>query len=136
MNLNRFRQGGEAPLLPITALIDVVFLIIIFLVLGANFDQVDTVRLPEARGRSSDGQGPLQIELRADGSLWLERRHIPESEVLEALARRSPRAVLILPDEKASVGALIAWYDRIGRHLRVPVQVGVRAPAADGEQSP
>ena len=117
MNLNRFRDPEETPAIPITALIDVLFLIIIFLVLGANFDQVETVRLPEAKGRPGEGSEPLRVELRADGRLWLDGQRLPDGEVLAVLTRKAPRAVLLLPDEQAPVGALIGWYDRIRRRL-------------------
>ncbi len=39
-----------------------------------------------------------------------------------------PSAVLLLPDQRAAVGPLIRWYDRIRRELGVPVTVGVRPP--------
>lgn len=134
MNLSRFREGSEAPAIPLTALIDVLFLLIIFLVLGASFDQIETVRLPEAKGLPLEENRTLQLVLRADGSLWFEQRPVSDADLWVLLQQKAPDAVLILPDEKAPVGALIGWYDRIRRKVKVPVQIGVRSPESPPHQ--
>jgi biopolymer transport protein ExbD len=131
MNLDRFREGAAPPVLPLTALIDVLFLLIVFLVLGAHFDEVETVRLPEARGGPPSAAPALRLVLRPDGALWLEGRPLAPEAVIPVLRARAPSAVLLLPDERAEVGPLIRWYDRIRRELSVPVQVGVRPPPPD-----
>ncbi len=129
MKLDRFRQETETPALPLTPLVDVLFLMIIFLVLGASFDQVETVRLPEASGSPSQETAVLRLELHPDGRLRHEGRPVPDGEVLGLIRRRAPAAVLLLPDQEARVGPLIRWYDRIGGALGIPVQIGVRPPA-------
>lgn len=139
MRLDRFREAEGAPLVPLTPLVDVLFLLIIFLVLGANFDQVETVRLPRARGEVAAATAPvLRLALRADGTLWpadgppgsAGPGNGPlDAAALRALVRaRAPERVLLLPDERAPVGPLLRWHDLIGRELGVPVQVGVRPP--------
>lgn len=128
MNLDRFREPAVPLLPPLTALLDVLFLIIAFLVLGADFDRVETVRLPEARGASPPSAGVVRLELRADGGLWLEGRPLAAGEAIPVLRARQPSAVLLLPDERTAVGPLIRWYDRIRREVGVPVTVGVRPP--------
>lgn len=128
MNLDRFREPAVAPFLPMTALLDVLFLIIAFLVLGADFDRVETVRLPEARGAPQAHDRVLRLELRADGGLWMEGRSLSPEEAISVLRARKPSAVLLLPDERSAVGPLIRWYDRIRREVGVPVTVGVRPP--------
>ncbi len=133
MNLSRLRERSDPPALPLTPLVDVLFLMIIFLVLGANFDEVETVRLPEARGTPVEAAAaPLRLELRADDSLWLEGQRLAPEAVLPTLRARAPQRVLLLPDTAARVGPLIRWHDRIRGALQVPVQVGVRPPQAAG----
>ena len=137
MNLDRFRQGAEAPSVPLTPLIDVLFLMIIFLVLGANFDQVETVRLPEASGQSTSGQSStLRLELRPDGRLWLDGKPLATKDVIPAIRARGPSAVLLLPDQQARVGPLMMWHDRIRKALDIPVQIGVRPPRGVSQGSP
>lgn len=129
MKLDRFRGQPETPLLPLTAMIDVLFLMIIFLVLGANFDSVVSVELPEARG-GAVGENMLRVELPLTGGLMLEGRLLKEGRAVEALRRRAPRSVLLLPHRELSVERLFHWYDLLGRALDVPVSVGVNPPTA------
>ncbi len=127
MKLDRFRTPSEAPLFSLTAMIDVLFLMIICLVMGANFDPVASVTLPESSGGPL-AEGTLRIELRADGVLLLAGRPLALQETLELLRRRNPRSVLLLPDRKLDVGSLFRLYDQLGRELDVPISVGVLPP--------
>lgn len=129
MKLDRFRAQAEAPLLPLTAMIDVLFLMIIFLVLGANFDTVVSVELPEARG-GAVGDEVLRVELPATGGLLLEGRLLDAGQAVQALGRRAPKSILLLPHRKLSVEELFRWYDLLGKALEVPVSVGVKPPRA------
>ena len=130
MRLDRLRESDDSLPIPLTPLVDVLFLLIIFLVLGANFDQVETVRLPQARGEApADAAAVLRLELRTDGELWHGTTPL-SVEALDALVlAQRPARVLLLPDERAPVGPLLRWHDRIGREMGLPVQVGVQPPA-------
>ena len=129
MRLDRYRDPEAAPLVPLTPLVDVLFLLIIFLVLGASFDQVETVRLPRARGDAATTAGAvLHLELRPDGSLWHDGTSLERDALATLLRAKDPARVLLLPDEQAPVGPLLRWYDTIGREWGLPVQVGVRPP--------
>ncbi|MEE8434802.1 MAG: biopolymer transporter ExbD, partial [bacterium] len=108
MNLDRFRQGADTPSVPLTPLIDVLFLMIIFLVLGASFDQVETVRLPEASGQSATQKSTtLRLELHPDGRLWMDGKPLAAEDAIPAIRARGPSAVLLLPDRRARVGPLM-----------------------------
>ena len=128
MKLDRFRAKGEAPLLPLTAMIDVLFLMIIFLVLGANFDSVVSVELPEARGGAVQDE-VLRVELPVTGGLLLEGRLMDAGQAVRALSRRAPQSILLLPHRELSVEKLFQWYDLLGKALDVPVSVGVKPPS-------
>ena len=129
MNLDRFRREAGAPSVPLTPLIDVLFLMIIFLVLGGSFDTVETVRLPEASGQPATGNAStLRLELRPDGRLWMEGKPLAAEDTISAIRALGPSAVLLLPDRQARVGPLMRWYDRIRKALGIPVQIGVRPP--------
>ncbi len=130
MNLDRFRHPAGSPALPLAAMIDVLFLTIIFLVLGANFDQRETVRLPQAHGEAGVDPTALTLQVRADGTLLLGQEPVVAQAVLPRIAAASPVSVLLLPDREAQVGQLFLWYDRIQNELGVPVRVGVRPKAS------
>ncbi len=127
MKLDRFRDESATPLLPLTAMIDVLFLMIIFLVLGASFDSVVSVELPEARGGPPRDQ-VLRVELPASGGLMLGGRRLNDEQAVRILRSRAPRSILLLPHRELSVERLFHWYDLLGKGLDVPVAVGVRHP--------
>ena len=129
MKLDRFRPKAEAPLLPLTAMIDVLFLMIIFLVLGANFDSVVSVELPEARGGAVRDE-VLRVVLPATGGLLLEGRLLNAGQAVKSLSRLAPQSILLLPHRELSVEKLFQWYDLLGKALDVPVSVGVKPPSA------
>jgi len=128
----RFRNGGAHTLLPLTAMVDVLFLLIIFLVLGADFDTLETVRLPQAHGEARQPrQGEVTVQLAADGVVLVDGKAVPAPEVLATLRGRNPARILLLPDEAARVGGLFQWYEKLGSELGVPVLVGVRPGGED-----
>ena len=132
MKLDRFRGEPETPLFPLTAMIDVLFLMIIFLVLGANFDSVVSVELPQASG-GGVGDAVIRVELPSGGGLRLngglmDDRLLDEKAAVQALRRLSPQSILLLPHRDLSVNELFRWYDLLGKALDVPVSVGVRPP--------
>ena len=128
MKLDRFRDQEEAPLFPFAAMIDVLFLMIIFLVLGANFDSVQSVTLPSGRG-ALEREARVRVELLADGGLLLGGAVLSAEELIERLKRQSPSSVLLLPDRNVSVGRLFGLYERLESELAVPVRVGVQPPS-------
>jgi biopolymer transport protein ExbD len=128
MKLDRFQEADEAPFVPIVALVDVLFFVIIFLVLGASFDTVDTQNLAQARGQGSAAADALSVELRADGQLALDGRVLAPADAVAQLRPRASHGIVLLPDAHAEVGSLLRWYDLLQRELGVPVRVGAREP--------
>lgn len=128
MKLDRFQDPDEVPFVPIVALVDVLFFVIIFLVLGASFQAVETQDLPRARGQGAASKAALAVELRADGRLVLDGQPLTAADAVARLKPRAAKGVLLLPDPRADVGSLLRWVDLLQRGLGVPVRVGVEAP--------
>ena len=128
MRLDRFHEPEEAPFVPIVALVDVLFFVIIFLVLGASFDTVETQNLSQTHGQEAAAAEALSVELRGDGQLAVDGRVIPAGDAVAELRPRAGHGIVLLPDAHAEVGSLLRWYDVLQRELGVPVRVGVRAP--------
>src|SRR5579862_1744873 len=122
MKLDRFQEADEVPFVPIVALVDVLFFVIIFLVLGASFDTVDTQNLAQARGDAGAGSEAVSVELRADGQLAVDGRELAPEEAIAELRPRASHGIVLLPDAHAEVGSLLQWYERLQRELGVPVR--------------
>lgn len=113
MNLARARRRAVAPNL--SALIDIVFILVIFVVLGASFQRVRAleVALPEAQADAPPEARQLAVTVRPDGGLELQGRAVAP-EALQALltaARPAHDAVLVLADRDAALHRVVAVLD-------------------------
>ncbi len=81
------RRGGSQALINITSLIDVMFLLLIFLVVSSTFKDQTAVNLTLPRSASADAapEGPAVVMLTAGGEIWLNDRRLPEAELRQAL---------------------------------------------------
>ena len=81
------RRGSSQALINITSLIDVMFLLLIFLVVSSTFKDQTAVNLTLPRSASSDAapEGPAVVVLTAAGETWLNDRRLPEAELRQAL---------------------------------------------------
>jgi biopolymer transport protein ExbD len=79
-----------APTINLSALIDVVFILVIFIVLAANFDRIRNldVTLPEAEAASLAQAESMSITVRADGSLEVDDAPVHADELRQRLTER------------------------------------------------
>jgi biopolymer transport protein ExbD len=71
----------EEPLVNLTPLIDVVFVVLIAFILIAPLLNIDSIQLtcselPQKKGSSSPSHRGLSISIRADNSIWLDGKKI------------------------------------------------------------
>ena len=95
--------------LDITPLIDVLFMLIIFFVLTANFLQGKIeVDLPQGETASEIGESPLLLTVRKDGVVLWDGREAASEELasLAADAVADKREVLLAGDKEAPYGAV------------------------------
>lgn len=100
-----------APAINLTALIDCIFILVIFIVLGANFHRIQTleVSIPEAESPHKAGTESLVITIPVTGALDIEGQKVePEAlrEVLQSLAFRF-KIVLLVADRAAPVQRVV-----------------------------
>ncbi len=102
----------QPPSLNLSALIDVVFILLIFVVLAANFDRIRSqdIQLPAAKASGEASGEALSLTITADGTIRLDGERLEESGLGERLrALRGERDTLLLlvdasvPFERASV---------------------------------
>ena len=108
----RFRRRSidEEPLVNLTPLIDVVFVVLIVFILVAPMINVDQIALaPKAGAKSTaiDEQKQLVLRLHADGTLAIGKRIIPEAKRESALKEliRQDKKALLLCDKRVTFGA-------------------------------
>lgn len=133
----------KRPVINITSLIDVMFILLIFLMVTTTFREhlgID-VTLPAADDASPQELTPHEITVDANGILHLGEQRVSESELRESLVEllgREPDATLVLrADESADFGHVVRAIDIAqavgGNRLIIPTHpaAGQPPPAAD-----
>ncbi len=116
-------QRRLAPDINLTPLIDILFIVLIFLVLSATFGESTALRLtlPEARTGerlSPDDRGVIKIAVDAEGAVFFGEEAVNLDELsvrLEALFNKDETSVLLAADARVSHGSVIEIMDRVRR---------------------
>ncbi len=112
--------------LPLTPLIDVIFLLLLFFMLSSTFLRFSDVEVAAAQGTSggSAGAGDIALlKLRFDGSLALGAETVEAARLPEAVAALADKGIgrlLLTADRGASVQALVEVLEIVERGT-VPV---------------
>lgn len=109
--MNFTRTHRESPRVNLSALIDVAFILVIFIVLTATYreDRDLDVSLPQtSRVAQNEAEG-LNVTVRADGRVEIEGQTYAREEVFAALKSRVEQhdSVLLLADRQAAVEAAV-----------------------------
>jgi len=114
-------RGIRKPEIQMSPLIDVIFLLLIFYAVTTQFvaDERLKLKLPEAKtaedaGINRDERPPL-VTIAADGSIWIDDKIVPDSELesrIKQLVERAPEDGIILKgDEGADYGVVVRVLD-------------------------
>ena len=116
--VNIRRHKPEVQMAP---LIDVIFLLLIFYAVTTQFvtDERLKLKLPEAKTAESAGvsreERPPEVKIAADGTVWIDDRIVPDSELekrMRELVERAPdNAVILKGDRAADYGVVVHVLD-------------------------
>jgi biopolymer transport protein ExbD len=118
------RDRRPAPEINLTSLIDILFIVLVFLVLTTTFREPTWLRvsLPEASTAEvvrEAGPRPLRVAIDRNEVTYLEERPVRLEELSDRLRELAPRrdaaVVVLTADRDASHGRVIAVMDRIRR---------------------
>ena len=104
-------EGPDEPLINLTPLIDVVFVVLITFMLIAPVLDIDRVELAAAGPSSKKDafNAPLSIYVRADNSIWFQGKPVSLADLEKALKleklRNSGQTPQLIPDKHAHFGA-------------------------------
>ncbi len=114
------REARKARQVPLTPLIDVVFLLLVFFMVSSTFTRTESLELmlPPANGGGTADEGRLlQVYVARDGSMYLGRKAVNEQQLVERLAatvRQYPDVgVLLLSGPRVSVQQIVSVMDHI-----------------------
>jgi biopolymer transport protein ExbD len=137
MRLAPLRQ--HKPEIQMSALIDIVFLLLLFYAVTTTFvsDERLKLKLPEAKTAEDAGvsreERPPEVKIAADGTIWIDDRIVPESELenrIRQLVERAPDDGIILKGDKD------ADYGVVVHVLDVARSVGAKGIQMSAERPP
>ena len=104
-------EGADEPLINLTPLIDVVFVVLITFMLIAPVLDIDLVELTQGGGHSNKKEAEhsaLAISLRADHTIWFQGKALTLSDLEKAIkaekARHPGQTPQVIPDKNAHFG--------------------------------
>jgi biopolymer transport protein ExbD len=134
----RFERAGKpSRRVPLTPLIDVVFLLLIFFMLTSRFLDLGAVGLDAAAaGAETPGLADtIRIDLSGDGRIEIAGASIPREALmttLRGLLGASAQApVVVAPDAAVPLETLIPVLDEVRRAGAEQVTLALRAPAPE-----
>ncbi|WP_456434283.1 ExbD/TolR family protein [Thermosulfuriphilus sp.] len=111
------RQRLPEVQIPLAALIDIVFLLLIYFLLTTNFlaQQGIKVQLPKARAAAAPMKNPATIFINEAGEFFWEGRSVTEAELLsllkEALKQDPEKTVIIKADRRVILDEAVRAMD-------------------------
>lgn len=133
----RFERDGKLTRrIPLTPLIDVVFLLLVFFMLASRFLDLGAVNLDAANAGAHDlAQGDaIRVDLRSDGGIEISgaatARDALVSTLRGLLGARSDVPVVVAPDAAVPVETLLAVLDAVRQAGARHVTLARRTPAS------
>ena len=87
-----FRRRREPYIVktPVTALIDIVFLLLVYFLLTTNFitDEGITIKLPQATAAAPQTEREITVQVDRDGRTYLGHEPVPHDQLLSSLRAR------------------------------------------------
>ena len=104
-------RNRTSPTINLTALIDCVFILVIFIVLGANFHRIQAleVSLPEAKSSGKADMESLVITIPVTGAIDVQGKKVELDELRDVLQPMVTRfeTVLLVADQSAAVQRVV-----------------------------
>ena len=90
----RVLKATQSVSIPITPLIDIVFLLLIYFMLASNFieEQQFVVDLPRSSKGDARTKGPIVVTLKRNGGLFIDGKEASETDLRKRLKQLSPKA--------------------------------------------
>ncbi len=114
------REARKVKQVPLTPLIDVVFLLLVFFMLSSTFTRTESLELmlPKASSGQVASEGQLlQVYVSQDGSIFLGREKVNETELVKRLSNTfklyPDSGILLLSGPRVSVQQLVGVMDHI-----------------------
>jgi biopolymer transport protein ExbD len=94
--MQKRRKREETALLDLSGLMDIIFILLIFVMLSVSFQQKFSVMeldIPSAVTSQAGKEADLEISVLSNSSLWIEQTEIPFESLTSEIQKRSPSRI-------------------------------------------
>lgn len=130
----------EIPTLNLSALIDITFILVIFIVLAATFSRVRVmdVALPGADAREESQEDALVVTVPLEGPVRIGETPVPFEDLRAVLAehRTRHRSVLLVADRQAAIERAVAVMNDAAQIGYASVAIATEPRTAQGGSNP
>ncbi len=120
MNLRKYLSRGDSSFaIDMTALVDIAFIIILFLGIVATLAPVSSinVELPKASVKAKNIE-PIKIVVDKEGNYYINRKKVSEKELLDYLKSKKAKTVVVLADRRVI-------YEKVVKVMDIAKRAGV-----------
>jgi biopolymer transport protein ExbD len=102
---------------PLTSLIDIVFMLLIYFMLTTNFmvDEGIKIKLPQARASAPQKSEEITVYVDKEGQAWLNEKQIPHDQLFtrlkEKIAGGTDRLVIVKADRSVMLNKAVKVMD-------------------------
>ena len=117
MLVHRKKRPRYAIQTPLTSLIDIVFMLLIYFLLTTNFmvDEGISIKLPQARASAPQTQQEITVYVDREGRSYINNKPIPEEmlfkTIKEMIAGQSDRLVVVKADREVILNRAVKVMD-------------------------
>ncbi len=113
MNFRKFlSDDSNMMVVDITALVDIAFIIILFLGIVASISPVSTinVELPQSSSQETVAK-PLKVVIDKDGNFYVKGKKVDKKEVAAYLSKQNSKSLVIIADKRVPYGKVVEIMD-------------------------
>lgn len=134
-----FVRARKQPELSIAPLVDMIFLLLIFVMVSTTFDKRSgfNVDKPEAKLASRLRDRALMVTIERSGAIHLDETEARSEQLAQQVRARlsaDRRAVIVEADREVNVGLLVKVLDACKEAGASPVSLGARQPPVGAEK--
>jgi len=112
----RRRKYTEHSPMDLSGLMDIIFILLIFVMLSVSFQQkfaVMELDLPSSQSSGEGKEADLEISVLSNGSIWIDKKEVPFESLVGEIQKRSPSKIRLSAEKKLSYEQFIQISERI-----------------------
>ena len=113
MNFKRYLpQNNQSMIIDLTALVDIAFIIILFLGIVATLAPISSinVELPKATTEETTNK-PIKITIDKDGNIYIKGKKVSTEEISDFIKKTDKKSLVIVADRRVQYGIVVSVMD-------------------------